>query len=130
MCSKSRIRIRIRTPSSKRVRISDPVRNPMFDLCFRHIQRTRKKPLFVTFSMRVSDEVFRPILNNRSIFCEIFGLAMPFYYCWFLQGGGVFLSSHNNIHDTHRGLCNGSEIGGSRKRELFVPWKMLRGHRI
>jgi hypothetical protein len=29
------------------------------------------------------------------------GLLSPLYHCWCPRGGGVFLSSHNKIHDTH-----------------------------
>jgi hypothetical protein len=28
-------------------------------------------------------------------------LPVSFYHCWFPRGGGVFLPSHNKIHDTH-----------------------------
>ena len=32
------------------------------------------------------------------------GLLEPFYHCWCPGGGGVFLSSHNKIHDTQAGV--------------------------
>ncbi len=31
-------------------------------------------------------------------------LLAPFYHCWCPGGGGVFLSSHNKVHDTQGSL--------------------------
>jgi hypothetical protein len=45
------------------------------------------------------------------------GLLAPFYHCWWPGGGGVFLPSHNKIHDTH--TLQGSTNLSHKKTSIF-----------